>query len=81
MVNPNPFAGNRLQLISNGGNCLSGPQIDKMTDVELESVIREISIFYRSSPKHKLRIVKVTFRLLITVWRIISICVLLAEIV
>lgn len=50
--------GSRLQLFNSGTNCLSGPQIDQMTDVDLESLIREVSIFYRSSPKHKLRIVK-----------------------
>uniref|UniRef100_A0A0N5AVB4 Calcium-transporting ATPase n=1 Tax=Syphacia muris TaxID=451379 RepID=A0A0N5AVB4_9BILA len=50
--------GNRLQLAKSGSSCLSGPQIDQMTDVQLERVIREVSIFYRSSPKHKLRIVK-----------------------
>lgn len=55
------FLGARLQLFNTSTNCLSGPQIDQMTDVELESVIREVSIFYRSSPKHKLRIVKVFF--------------------
>ncbi|VDN59590.1 unnamed protein product [Dracunculus medinensis] len=41
-----------------GTICLSGPQMDEMSDIDLERVIKEISIFYRSSPKHKLRIVK-----------------------
>ncbi|VDK17272.1 unnamed protein product [Anisakis simplex] len=48
----------RLQLYHDGGNCLSGSQMDQMNDVDLEKVIKEVSIFYRSSPKHKLRIVK-----------------------
>uniref|UniRef100_A0A915C400 Calcium-transporting ATPase n=1 Tax=Parascaris univalens TaxID=6257 RepID=A0A915C400_PARUN len=50
--------GSRLQLYHDGGSCLSGPQIDQMSDMELEQVIKEVTIFYRSSPKHKLRIVK-----------------------
>lgn len=52
-------SGSRLQLYHDGGSCLSGPQIDQMSDMELEQVIKEVTIFYRSSPKHKLRIVKV----------------------
>ncbi|VDM43176.1 unnamed protein product [Toxocara canis] len=50
--------GSRLQLYHEGDSCLSGPQIDQMTDMELERVIKEVAIFYRTSPKHKLRIVK-----------------------
>uniref|UniRef100_A0A914CHB1 Cation-transporting P-type ATPase C-terminal domain-containing protein n=1 Tax=Acrobeloides nanus TaxID=290746 RepID=A0A914CHB1_9BILA len=50
--------GAKLQLYKPGDNCLSGTQIDEMTDLELESVIKSVVIFYRASPKHKLRIVK-----------------------
>ncbi|KHJ94113.1 calcium-transporting P-type ATPase, PMR1-type [Oesophagostomum dentatum] len=39
-------------------SCLSGSQIDSMTDEELELVIRQVSVFYRASPRHKLKIVK-----------------------
>lgn len=52
-------SGAHLKLFAEGDNCLSGPQIDKMSDFELEKVIKGVTIFYRSSPKHKLRIVKV----------------------
>ncbi|VDO75211.1 unnamed protein product [Heligmosomoides polygyrus] len=39
-------------------SCLSGSQIDAMTEQELELVIRQVSVFYRASPRHKLKIVK-----------------------
>ncbi|WKX91337.1 hypothetical protein Q1695_009853 [Nippostrongylus brasiliensis] len=39
-------------------SCLSGAQIDGMTEQELELVIRQVSVFYRASPRHKLKIVK-----------------------
>ncbi|PIO61867.1 IC domain protein, HAD ATPase, P-type family [Teladorsagia circumcincta] len=39
-------------------SCLSGAQIDSMTEQELELVIRQVSVFYRASPRHKLKIVK-----------------------
>lgn len=38
---------------------LSGPQIDEMSDVDLERVIKGVTIFCRATPRHKLRIVKV----------------------
>jgi magnesium-transporting ATPase (P-type) len=33
--------------------------MDEMSDVDLERVIRNVTIFCRATPKHKLRIVKV----------------------
>ncbi|KAF7639066.1 Calcium-transporting ATPase [Meloidogyne graminicola] len=48
----------RLGIHQQNDNCLSGPQIDSLTDFELEQCIRSVTIFYRSSPRHKLRIVK-----------------------
>uniref|UniRef100_A0A914I672 P-type Ca(2+) transporter n=1 Tax=Globodera rostochiensis TaxID=31243 RepID=A0A914I672_GLORO len=50
--------GSRLNIFSSGDNTLSGSQIDELSDMELERLIRGVSIFYRSSPRHKLRIVK-----------------------
>ncbi|CAG9538346.1 unnamed protein product [Cercopithifilaria johnstoni] len=47
-----------LKLFTDGDVCLSGYEIDRMTDLDLERVIKSVTIFYRSSPKHKLRIVK-----------------------
>ncbi|CAI4225230.1 unnamed protein product [Auanema sp. JU1783] len=39
-------------------SCLSGTQIDSMSDPDLELVIRQVSIIYRATPRHKLKIVK-----------------------
>ncbi|KAI6178617.1 Calcium-transporting ATPase [Aphelenchoides besseyi] len=50
--------GVRLKLYSAGDSILSGSQIDEMSDVELERVIKSITVFYRTTPRHKLRIVK-----------------------
>lgn len=44
-----------LQPIS---NALSGEEIDRMDEYELNGLINRISIFYRVGPSHKLRIVK-----------------------
>lgn len=51
----------RLGLYNTGDNCLSGTQIDELSDSDLEKVIRSVTVFYRTSPKHKLKIVKVCF--------------------
>jgi P-type Ca2+ transporter type 2C len=40
------------------GNLLTGAQMDKMTDDELQKVVSKIVIFARVRPEHKLRIVK-----------------------
>nr|CTP82031.1 BMA-PMR-1 [Brugia malayi] len=50
--------GAHLKLFTEGDACLSGFEMDRMTDLDLERVIKSVTIFYRSSPKHKLRIVK-----------------------
>lgn len=51
--------GSRLKIYSNMDSILSGPQIDEMSDVDLERVIKGVTIFCRATPRHKLRIVKV----------------------
>lgn len=38
--------------------CLSGDEIDKMSVHELENVAPKTAIFYRTTPRHKLAIVK-----------------------
>ncbi|TKR92249.1 hypothetical protein L596_006940 [Steinernema carpocapsae] len=38
-------------------SCLSGKQIDEMSDMDLEKVIKSVAIFYRTAPHHKLKIV------------------------
>jgi Ca2+-transporting ATPase len=37
---------------------VTGPDIDSMTDADLESQVRDIEIYARVSPQHKLRVVK-----------------------
>ncbi len=56
----NRVAGSRLHLYQPGDSCLSGPQIDELSMIDLEKVIRQVVVFYRASPKHKLKIVKVS---------------------
>ncbi|CAG0894886.1 unnamed protein product [Cyprideis torosa] len=50
--------GMELGLLVSAANCLSGPAVDNMTDEQLADVIDEVTVFYRASPRHKLRIVK-----------------------
>ncbi|CAH0773260.1 unnamed protein product [Bemisia tabaci] len=40
------------------GQTLSGDHIDNMTDQQLEQMVNSVVVFYRVTPKHKLRIVK-----------------------
>lgn len=37
---------------------LTGEEVDRLTDDELHEVVREVSVFARTSPEHKYRIVK-----------------------
>ncbi|MCD6549385.1 cation-transporting P-type ATPase [Candidatus Micrarchaeota archaeon] len=46
-------------LLGISGRALDGPQIDTMSDDELEEVLKDANIFARVSPEHKLRIVNV----------------------
>ena len=41
------------------GTVFSGDQVDGMDDRVLINVVEEATVFYRVSPRHKLRIVKV----------------------
>jgi Ca2+-transporting ATPase len=38
--------------------CLSGEEMNKLSQAELESVAPNVAIFYRTTPKHKLSIIK-----------------------
>ncbi|XP_078457911.1 calcium-transporting ATPase type 2C member 1 isoform X1 [Lampetra fluviatilis] len=50
---------NRLGLSSNGGGAaISGEEMDLMETTQLSQIIRKVSVFYRASPRHKLKIVK-----------------------
>lgn len=41
------------------GQCLSGDQIEKLTEHHLEQTVNNVTVFYRVTPRHKLNIVKV----------------------
>ncbi|XP_019719199.1 calcium-transporting ATPase type 2C member 1 isoform X1 [Hippocampus comes] len=48
----------RLGLWSKGGECLSGEEVDRLDLQQLSQIVPRISVFYRASPRHKLKIVK-----------------------
>ncbi|MEQ2316124.1 ATPase, P-type (transporting), HAD superfamily, subfamily IC [Ameca splendens] len=52
------FAGTRLGLYSKGCQCLSGEEVDHLDLQELSNIVPRIAVFYRASPRHKLKIVK-----------------------
>lgn len=53
----------RLGLFAEGGISLSGEYLEEIDIAELAKIIDNISIFYRVTPRHKLKIVKVSLRL------------------
>ncbi|XP_067857944.1 calcium-transporting ATPase type 2C member 1 isoform X2 [Heptranchias perlo] len=48
----------RLGLYSKGCQTLSGEEIDSLDIQQLSQVVPKVSVFYRSSPRHKLKIIK-----------------------
>ncbi|XP_056331264.1 calcium-transporting ATPase type 2C member 1 [Danio aesculapii] len=48
----------RLGLYTKGSQCLSGDEIDQMDIQHLSQIVHRIVVFYRASPRHKLKIVK-----------------------
>jgi magnesium-transporting ATPase (P-type) len=44
--------------IGAGGRVLTGPELEQATDETLQEWVRQVDIFARSSPEHKLRLVK-----------------------
>jgi magnesium-transporting ATPase (P-type) len=44
--------------IGSGGRVLTGPELEDATDETLQEWVRQVDIFARSSPEHKLRLVK-----------------------
>ena len=40
------------------GVSVSGAEIDRMADPDLQTVVKTASVFYRVTPRHKVRIVK-----------------------
>ncbi|MEM3593134.1 MAG: calcium-transporting P-type ATPase, PMR1-type [Candidatus Jordarchaeaceae archaeon] len=48
---------NELGLLEEGGKTLTGAELDDMSDVELNKIVHEVTVYARVSPEHKLRIV------------------------
>lgn len=48
----------RLGLYSKGCQCLSGDEVDQLDLQQLSHMVPRIAVFYRASPRHKLKIVK-----------------------
>jgi Ca2+-transporting ATPase len=46
------------QIGLDGGRVLTGSELDAIPDPELQETVREVSVFARTTPEHKLRIVK-----------------------
>jgi Ca2+-transporting ATPase len=44
--------------ITEESRALTGPEIDRMSDEELEPAVRQVSVYARVNPEHKLRIVR-----------------------
>ena len=53
------IVGSRLGLYTHEGRSLSGQQIEQADIEHLRKIINDVTIFYRTTPKHKLKIVKV----------------------
>nr|XP_054762610.1 LOW QUALITY PROTEIN: calcium-transporting ATPase type 2C member 1-like [Lytechinus pictus] len=50
--------GSRLGLYAKGSTALSGEEVESMEFMELTRIINQVSVFYRASPRNKLKIVK-----------------------
>ncbi|KAK3086796.1 hypothetical protein FSP39_023594 [Pinctada imbricata] len=48
----------RLGLLTHGGRSMSGDEVDNTDGHTLSQIINSISVFYRTTPRHKLKIVK-----------------------
>ncbi|KAJ2851489.1 High affinity Ca2+/Mn2+ P-type ATPase-like protein [Coemansia erecta] len=47
-----------IGIVAGPQGCMVGPHLDKVSDMELAEHIRDISVFARATPKHKVRIVR-----------------------
>ena len=50
----------RLGLYTHGNCCLSGKEVEHMGDDELSRVIDKVTVFYRTTPKNKNKIIRVS---------------------
>lgn len=48
----------QLGILSDGDLAITGAELDKMTDQELDNLVEKISVYARVSPENKIRIVK-----------------------
>ncbi len=48
----------RLGIFRKGDRCITGQELDRMTDEELEQAAKRCTVFARVAPEHKVRIVK-----------------------
>jgi Ca2+-transporting ATPase len=49
---------NQIGLLRPEGKIITGTEIDRLSDLELARIVKEIDVFARVSPHHKLRVVK-----------------------
>ncbi len=47
----------QIGILEEGGRALDGPELDNMSDEELDKILPEVSVYARVSPTHKIRIV------------------------
>ncbi|KAM6324706.1 calcium-transporting ATPase type 2C member 2 [Podargus strigoides] len=50
--------GQNIGLCNGKLKAMSGEELDQMAEAELSSTVKNVSIFFRTSPKHKLKIIK-----------------------
>ncbi|MEI8079604.1 MAG: HAD-IC family P-type ATPase, partial [bacterium] len=50
--------GRQLGILNQGGQALAGRQLDGLTDPELQQAAREVNVFARVAPEHKLKLVQ-----------------------
>ncbi|MFW5704649.1 MAG: cation-translocating P-type ATPase [Nanoarchaeota archaeon] len=50
--------GQKLNILKKGDRIIEGFELEKMSDSELDEIISEVGVFARTTPEHKLRIVK-----------------------
>ena len=48
----------RLGIFRKGDRCITGQELDRLTDEELEQAAKRCTVFARVAPEHKVRIVK-----------------------
>lgn len=51
------FVAKKTGIFRDGDMVIEGPELDKLSDVELLAILDKISVFARVSPQHKLRII------------------------